>query len=149
MGAKEMSEAEKAADLEKRIEIYARNQRFPFVCICGSMRFYPWMLKVAELETLAGNIVLLPLVRKDADMSDSEKAHQHKVEQALPSGVNLHIMLDAMHRNKIAMSDKIIVCTDAKNYFGDSTRAEIIYACSLGKNIEFREENVQSRLKHG
>lgn len=121
-------------DYERRVEIQ-RQRHWPVVCICGSMRFYDWMLKVAERYTLTGHIVLIPLVCKEADMADAEKRYRHEVEQALPSGVNLPIFLDAMHRRKIDMSEQIIVCTDSARYIGDSTSAEILYAVKNGKDV--------------
>lgn len=104
------------------------------------MRFYDWMFKVAERLTLDGNIVLMPFVRKDAVMTDDELARQHATEQALPDGINLSIMLDAMHRNKIDMCDEIVVCTNGAGYFGDSTREEIAYAAAQGKTIRFEKD---------
>jgi hypothetical protein len=133
-------ELETTADTEKRIRALAEHTTYPVACICGSMRFYDWMLKVAERYTLKGYLVLLPLVRKDAAMTDSDKHYQHLVEQSLPDGVNLHIFLDAMHRAKIDQSDEIIVCTNGGGYFGDSTRAEIAYAAEKGKSIHFERD---------
>lgn len=137
------TEVDIAKDTERRIAIMSK-RTFSVVCICGSMKFYDWMLKVAEKYTLAGNIVLMPLVRKDSAMTESEKQHQHKVEQALPSGTNLHILLDGMHRVKIDMASEIIVCTDANGYFGDSTRSEIAYAAERSKTIKFEKQPVSA-----
>ena len=137
-----IGDLETSADTEKRIRSLAGRTTYPVVCICGSMRFYEWMLKVAERYTLTGHLVMLPLVRKDAAMTDSEKHYQHLVEQSLPDGVNLHIFLDAMHRAKIDLADEVIVCTDAGGYFGDSTRAEIAYATECGITIRFERDQL-------
>lgn len=123
--------------VEQRIDKYQRSRRCSIVCICGSMKFFPEMLKAAHQLTLEGAIVLLPLVRKDGDLDDLELKSQHAIEQSLPDGINLHIFLDAMHRDKIDMADRVVVVTDKQNYIGSSTKAEISYAISNGKDISF------------
>lgn len=90
---------------------------FKTVCICGSMRFYPQMLKVAEAETAAGRIVLMPFVTK----GDTQRVT--RVDED---------MLDLMHREKITMSDEVILITDMNEYVGDSTQNELKYACVMG-----------------
>lgn len=108
---------------------------YPVACICGSMQFHDWMLKVAERYTLNGHIVLMPFVRKDSALSLSERNFRHESEQKLPDGVNLPIFLDSMHRAKIDMSDLVVVCTNAEHYIGSSTRDEILYATKRGKTV--------------
>lgn len=128
---------EMVESIESRIARYQIASPNPIVCICGSMKFFTEMVRTAHRLTLEGNIVLMPLVRKDVDLTDDEKSQQHLLEQSLPDGINLHIMLDAMHRNKIDMSDKIVVVTNMQHYIGDSTKAEIAYAASRAVDIEF------------
>lgn len=111
--------------------------KYKTVCLCGSMKFYSWMLEVAETETLKGNIILMPFVRKDDYMTDSTRDLQHKVEQALPDGESIATFLDAMHRAKIDMSDEILVCSNRVGYIGESTNAEIQYAATNLKSIRF------------
>jgi hypothetical protein len=89
---------------------------YPVTTICGSMRFYPEMLKLAERLTAEGQIVLMPFVTKGSAAADAA-------------------MLDEMHRRKIDMSDSIHVVTGAASYVGDSTRGEIDYARSAGKAV--------------
>lgn len=122
---------------EDRIEQYRSTTRWPVVCICGSMKFFDWMVKVAHKETLRGSIVLMPYVLKDADLTAAEKREQQKIEQALPDGINLSVFLDAMHREKIDRSDEIIVCSNGIGYIGESTNAEIQYAATKLKPIRF------------
>lgn len=124
-------------NVEQRIDEYQRSRRCPVVCICGSMKFFPEMLRAAHQLTLEENIVLMPLVRKAGDLDPSELKAQKETEQALPDGVNLHVFLDAMHRDKIDMAERVVVVTDKQNYIGSSTKAEIAYAISLGKDISF------------
>ena len=85
--------------------------------ICGSMRFYPAMLKLAERLTLEGEIVLMPFVRKDAFMEASTDHPGNVAEN-----------LDRMHIRKSDMADRIAIVTDERGYIGDSTRKEMVYA---------------------
>ena len=94
------------------------------VTLCGSMRFYQWMLKVAEKETLDGNIVIMPFVQKDNYLSDEARE-------------NLSVFLDKMHKAKIDMADEIVICTDNAGYIGDSTLDEIQYSAKNLKPIRF------------
>lgn len=91
------------------------------VTLCGSMRFFPQMLTVAAELTDAGAIVLAPFrVVAPADQDSAGKQD-----------------LDALHRRKIDMADRIVVVTDEKRYVGESTRGEIDYATRLGKPIDW------------
>ncbi len=47
-------------------------------------------------------------------------------------------MLDEMHKQKIDMSDEIYVI-NLNGYIGESTKSEIEYANSKGKNISYLE----------
>jgi hypothetical protein len=98
---------------------------FPVATICGSMRFYDRMIKVAERLTGQGTVVLMPFVTVD-------EASQ---------GDDFKVMLDAMHRRKIDMSSHIVVVTDPESvYVGESTNNEIQYAATTGKRIEWALE---------
>jgi hypothetical protein len=98
---------------------------FPTVTICGSMRFYPRMLKLAAELTTAGRIALMP---HDASLTGipDKTANEHGA------------MLDAMHRAKIRMSGSVHV-VNTGGYIGESTRCEIEYATSLGIAVEYDE----------
>ena len=96
-------------------------REFRVVTICGSMRFYDRMVKVAERYTAAGSVVLMPFVAVAADDQDGE----HKA------------MLDRMHRQKIDMADLVLIVTDKAQYFGDSTMAELEYTKSIGKPYQW------------
>lgn len=93
------------------------------VCICGSMRFYQQMLQAAADETVKGNIVLAPF----------------SVVAPADQGSDLKRMLDELHREKIRMCSRIIVVTDQNGYVGNSTRGEMCYALSIGKEMDVRE----------
>lgn len=86
------------------------------VTICGSMRFFLHMLEVAQEETRDGAIVLAPFAVIAPNDQDSD----------------VKVMLDELHRQKIAMSDRVLVVSDPTGYYGASTRAEIAYAEDLG-----------------
>lgn len=88
---------------------------FPVVTICGSMRFYPLMLKEAERLTAQGCIVLLPFVTKGAAVDAA--------------------MLDKMHRVKMDMADRIVFVIGRYFYMGESTTAEWDYASSKNMNV--------------
>ena len=49
-------------------------------------------------------------------------------------------MLDKMHKQKIDMSDEILVI-NVNGYIGESTKLEIEYALRKGKNVTYLEEN--------
>lgn len=89
------------------------------VTICGSMRFFDRMLKVAADETLAGNIVLMPFCVVPPE-------HQ---------GVDYKRGLDELHKRKIDMSEEVVVVTDRTTYIGESTNSEIEYAHDRRKTV--------------
>lgn len=94
---------------------------FKVTTICGSMRFYPQMLHLAERLTSEGEIVLMPFVTYNGGV---------KVE-----GDEFADMLDSMHKAKIDMSHGIYVVTGEHGYIGSSTRSEIDYATDHDKEI--------------
>jgi hypothetical protein len=95
------------------------------VVLCGSTEFMAEFTEVNVQQTAKGRIVLSvgcnmklphPLW---ADPADAEA---------------LKPRLDALHKAKIRLADKVIV---VGTRIGDSTRSEIAYARSLGKPIEY------------
>ena len=78
---------------------------YPIVTICGSMRFYPAMLKAAEHLTHNGFIVLMPFV-------------------TTAQGSEPKVMLDDMHKRKILLSNAVVFITNRDYYYGSSTRSE-------------------------
>ncbi len=89
------------------------------VTICGSTKFRAEMAAANRELTLRGFVVLAPGVfGHDGDeVSDDAKAE-----------------LDALHLRKIDMSCAIYVVNPG-GYVGESTRREIAYARSLGKEV--------------
>ena len=90
------------------------------ITVCGSLRFMKEMMEITEKMELQGNCMLSPIypTKHDKDAYTENEA----------------IMLDKMHKEKIKISDAILV-VDVDNYIGNSTKSEIEFAKSLGKEI--------------
>ncbi|WP_327329013.1 hypothetical protein OG265_04905 [Streptomyces sp. NBC_01208] len=110
---------EKLADAKKQLGLPR------IVVICGSTRFMTGMSEADLRETVAGRIV----VRPGCDMKSPHELWSNPVEAEA-----LKARLDDLHRAKIRLADDVLVVGD---YIGDSTRAEITYARSLGKPVRF------------
>ncbi|MFF7946210.1 hypothetical protein [Streptomyces griseorubiginosus] len=116
------------------------------VVICGSTRFMAEMAQADLRETVAGRIVVKPgfdmksphgLGIDPAD-AEAEVGAQAQV-QAQAQAQALKVRLGELHRAKIRLADEVLVVGD---YIGDSTRAEIAYARSLGKPVRFTHPEV-------
>ncbi|MFE7385303.1 hypothetical protein ACFU9F_33620 [Streptomyces zhihengii] len=91
------------------------------------------MTEMAEAdlrETTAGRIVVKP----GCDMKSPHELWSDPVEAEALKG-----RLDDLHRAKIRLADEVLVVGDC---IGDSTRAEIAYARSLGKPVRFTHPEV-------
>ncbi|OIJ64978.1 hypothetical protein [Streptomyces mangrovisoli] len=100
------------------------------VVICGSTRFMAKMNEADLRETTAGRIVVKP----GCDLKSPHALWSDPAEAAA-----LKVRLDDLHRAKIRLADEVLVVGD---YIGDSTRAEIAYARSLGKPVRFTHPEV-------
>ncbi|MBZ2410300.1 hypothetical protein ACWHAO_07770 [Streptomyces albidoflavus] len=100
------------------------------VVICGSTRFMTEMNEADLRETAAGRIVVKP----GCDMKSPHALWSDPVEAEA-----VKARLDELHRAKIRLADEALVVGD---YIGDSTRAEIAYARSLGKPVRFTHPEV-------
>ncbi|MFD7551447.1 hypothetical protein [Streptomyces sp. NPDC059816] len=115
---------EQLAEAKKRMD-------FPeIVVICGSTRFMAEMAEADVRETMAGRIVVKP----GCDLKSSHELWSDPVEAEA-----LKVRLDALHRSKILLADTVLVVGD---YIGDSTRAEIAHARSLGRPVRFTHPEV-------
>ncbi|MEU3660352.1 hypothetical protein AB0E77_11405 [Streptomyces sp. NPDC032940] len=100
------------------------------VVICGSTRFMSEMTDADVRETKAGRIVVKPA----CDTKSPHALGSDPVEAEA-----LRVRLGDLHRAKIRLADEVLVVGD---YIGDSTRAEIAYARSLGKPVRFTHPEV-------
>lgn len=100
------------------------DNRYNIITLCGSIKFKDEFIKVQEKLTLEGNIVFTP------NFFNNIKKENMDLETKK--------MLDKMHRQKIDMSDEIYVINPG-GYIGESTKSEIEYAKSKGKNISYLE----------
>jgi hypothetical protein len=100
------------------------------VCLCGSTKFKDAFIKANFDYTLNGYIVLTVGCFPHSDNNSSP-------EQSL--GVDLKNKLDELHKRKIDLSDGIFVL-NVGGYIGSSTKSEIEYAISTGKNVKYLEE---------
>ena len=90
------------------------------ITVCGSYKFKNEMVEVTEKMALKGNCMITPI-----ELTKPNKEAYTKDEA---------IMLGKMHKEKIKLSDAILV-VNVNGYIGDSTNSEIEYAKSLNKEI--------------
>lgn len=100
------------------------------VVICGSTRFMSAMNEADLRETEDGKIVVKP---------GFDEKSPHRLRSDPVQAEALKVRLDDLHRAKIRLADEVLVVGD---YIGDSTRAEIAYARSLGKLVRFTHPEV-------
>ena len=98
------------------------------ITICGSLKFKDEMLKISEEMELQGNCVLSVIypTKEDKDAYTEEEAQ----------------MLDKMHKEKIKLSDAILV-VDVDHYIGSSTKSEIEFAKALNKEIIYYSDLIE------
>ncbi|MBQ8132685.1 MAG: hypothetical protein IJ193_09355 [Bacilli bacterium] len=96
------------------------------ITVCGSMKYYKEMMEEAEKIELQGNCVLTPLYNPNRPSKESYTEEEG-------------IMLDKVHKERIKLSDAIFVM-NIGGHIGNSTRSEIEYAKSLGKEIIYLEQ---------
>ncbi|RZU36310.1 hypothetical protein EV284_3798 [Streptomyces sp. BK022] len=102
------------------------------VVICGSTRFMTEMNEAELRETEAGRIVVKP----GCDMKTP-----HELWSDPADAEALKARLDDLHRAKIRLADEVLV---VGGYIGESTRAEIAYARSLGRPVRFTHPEVEA-----
>ena len=99
--------------------------KYKVITLCGSTKFKEDFLREQKMLTLEGNIVIS--VGLFGHSGDNEVWSEGTKE-----------MLDDMHKRKIDMADEIFVI-NKNGYIGSSTKSEIEYAKSKGKNISYLE----------
>lgn len=100
------------------------------ITVCGSLRFYKEMMEITEKMELQGNCMLLPIYNPSKSSKDD-----FTEEEA--------IMLDKMHKERIKLSDAILV-VNVNDYIGNSTKSEIEFAKSLNKEIIYYTDIVDN-----
>ncbi|MFE6977135.1 hypothetical protein [Streptomyces sp. NPDC057682] len=116
---------------EEKLAEAKQQLSFPhIVAICGSTRFMDEMAEADLRETMAGRIVVKP----GCDLKSPHDLWSDPVEAEA-----LKVRLDELHRSKILLADEVLVVGD---YIGDSTRAEVAYARSLGRPVRFTHPEV-------
>ena len=91
------------------------------ITVCGSMKFINEMMDIGMKMELKGNCLLLPI------FSPTKTKKDDFTEEEI-------IILDKMHRERIKLSDAILV-VNVNGYIGSSTKSEIEFAKSLNKEI--------------
>ena len=107
-------------------------ENYKIVTLCGSTKFKKEFLEVQKKLTLLGYIVIS--VGLFGHSGDNE-VWENMDEGALTKTKS---MLDDMYKRKIDLSDMIYVI-NVGGYIGESTRSEIEYAISTGKEVHYLE----------
>ncbi|MBS6628718.1 MAG: hypothetical protein KH282_06530 [Clostridiales bacterium] len=105
---------------------------YKVITLCGSTRFKDAFIKAQKDLTLQGNIVIsVGLFGHSGD----DEVWEGMTEDTVTATKQ---MLDDMHKRKIDMADAIFVI-NVGGYIGVSTRSEIAYAVSTGKDVYYLE----------
>ncbi len=100
--------------------------------LCGSSSF-PEAFHLANMHlTMLGNVVISLGLFGHADQPTGAKFLTSDGNEATPEKQ----LLDKLHYRKIDLSDAILVI-NVGGYIGSSTKREIAYAESLGKQVEY------------
>ena len=109
---------------------------YKVITLCGSTRFKDAFLDAQKRLTLEGNIVIsVGLYGHSGDCEVWENMDEGTLTKTKE-------MLDDMHKRKIDMADEIFV-VNVGGYIGDSTRSEIEYAKTIGKQIQYLESIIR------
>ena len=99
------------------------------ITICGSLKFQHEMMVVAQKLSYKGNCILTPTYPAINNVETTQENLNNLKEE---------------HFKRIELSDSILVI-NKNNYIGESTKLEIEYAKSLGKEViyytDLQEEN--------
>lgn len=107
-------------------------ENYKIVTLCGSTKFKKEFLEVQKKLTLLGYIVIsVGLFGHSGDNEVWENMDEGTLTKTKS-------MLDDMHKRKIDLSDMIYVI-NVGGYIGESTRSEIEYAKSTGKEVYYLE----------
>lgn len=101
-----------------------KEEKAKVITMCGSLKYKYEFIRMSEKLELDGNCVL-SVVYPTKENKDCYTKSEVDI-------------LDRMHKQRIAMSDAIFV-VNVDGYIGSSTKSEIEYAKSLGKEILYLE----------
>ena len=106
-------------------------KRKAVVCICGSTR-NPATFQAAEIaETLADKIVLT--------VNCNTRQHPWVLAGKTQAEIDaIYAMLDGHHRQKIEMSDEVLIL-NVGGYIGESTQRELDHALKHNKRVRYLE----------
>ena len=107
-----------------------RVERPRIVTLCGSTRFWQQFRDEGLRLTMEGKIVLSIGIHAPESMKHANPDSKE--------GKALKIRLDALHKQKINISDEIFVL-NVGGYIGESTKSEIRHAVAVGKRISWLE----------
>lgn len=93
--------------------------RYPIVCLSGSMKFFDIMQEKAIAFSQQGFVVLMPFKDNRDTITDAEREHYARLQ-----------------KSRIDMCDSLYV-VDPNGYIGSATKEEIKYAIDLNKSIEY------------
>ena len=97
------------------------------VTLCGSTKFKDAIHSENMRLTMEGHLVISLGVFGHTDLPDYDWT---------TDASDLKRMLDALHRQKIDMADRVHV-VNVGGYYGESTEREIAYARDAGKPVTF------------
>lgn len=120
---------EKLADAKERLNIPE------IVVLCGSTEFMDEFTET-NLRLTAGDGLDEPAIVLSVGCNMKQP---HPLWEDPAAAEALKPKLDALHKPKIRLADRVIV---VGTRIGDSTRAEIAYARSLGKPVTFTHPEV-------
>ena len=107
--------------------------KYKVITLCGSTRFKDAFMEAQKRLTLEGNIVIsVGLFGHSGDTEVWEGMSEDTLTKTKR-------MLDDMHKRKIDLADEIFV-VNVGGYIGESTRSEIEYAKSQGKDVKYLEQ---------
>ncbi|WP_439936925.1 hypothetical protein ACS3YM_13390 [Nocardia sp. N13] len=102
------------------------------ITLCGSMRFRAELERLETELTLAGHVVLSPVVlAPGTDLTEEQRAR-----------------LGRVHLQKVSMADEVLV-VNVGDYVGESTRREIAHARSRGVAVGYLEPHAPDRHADG
>ena len=101
------------------------------ITICGSLKYKPEMITIAQKMTFLGHCVITPIFPN----SDKEKYTPEQIQK-----------LKYAHLQKIEISDAILV-VNVNNYIGESTQSEIEFAKEHNKRVLYYTNIIQELEK--